>query len=350
MSYTPLTLHPGFKNKYGKVLLAGSDPNKIRQALAEHGVNMDTNPYAMEIFERLRYEYVGRMTFGGSVAIAAYQYAMGGNIRGNGPANPAERKKLMDNYDWKPKTIKIGNRWHSYDGIPVLEHILSLVGDAAYYANEIGPEATEDAIDKLGWSISATYFHQTPLHGVEPLLAMLNGDDSALNRFKANMIRMAIPQSGNLAMINDAITSSQKAIYNDMMGYVMNRLPGAASTLPVRRDLWTGKPLNEGDNHLLRALNATGLVKVSDAVGDSRVYGVLASFSETDNKPIVASVGIGSVKVTGACSGGDLLESNGDGTAKVQSDDIIRSKTIGKVTIGNSNTGVKLVSCVLYCG
>jgi len=91
-------------------------------------------------------------------------------------------------------------------------------------------------------------------------------------------------------------------------------------------------------------------IKVSDTVGDTRVYGVLTSYSETDNKPVVASVGIGSIKVTGACSGGDLLESNGDGTAKVQSDDIVRSKTIGKVTIGNFDTGVKLVSCVLYCG
>jgi len=91
-------------------------------------------------------------------------------------------------------------------------------------------------------------------------------------------------------------------------------------------------------------------IKVSDTVGDARVYGVLSSYSETDNKPIVASVGIGSVLVTGACEGGDLLESNGDGTAKVQDDDIIRSKTIGKVTIGNSDTNVKLVSCVLYCG
>jgi hypothetical protein len=90
-------------------------------------------------------------------------------------------------------------------------------------------------------------------------------------------------------------------------------------------------------------------IKVSDVEGDARVYGVLSKFDEND-KPVVASVGIGSVKVTGACSGGDLLESNGDGTAKVQSDDIIRSKTIGKVTIGNSDTGVKLVSCVLYCG
>tara|TARA_R100000697_G_scaffold69763_1_gene82138 strand:- start:45 stop:914 length:870 start_codon:yes stop_codon:yes gene_type:complete len=90
-------------------------------------------------------------------------------------------------------------------------------------------------------------------------------------------------------------------------------------------------------------------VKVSDTVGDSAVYGVVSRFDDND-KVFVASVGIGSVRVTGACAKGDLLESNGDGTAKVQSDDIVRSKTIGKVTIGNSNTGVKLVSCVLYCG
>ena len=90
-------------------------------------------------------------------------------------------------------------------------------------------------------------------------------------------------------------------------------------------------------------------VKVSDSVGDKRVYGVVDNYTEKD-KVMVSSVGIASVKVTGACVGGDLLESNGDGTAKVQSDDIVRSKTIGKVTIGNSNTGVKLVSCVLYCG
>ena len=90
-------------------------------------------------------------------------------------------------------------------------------------------------------------------------------------------------------------------------------------------------------------------VEVSDTVGDSAVYGVVSRFDDND-KVFVASVGIGSVRVTGACAKGDLLESNGDGTAKVQSDDIVRSKTIGKVTIGNSNSGVKLVSCVLYCG
>ncbi len=99
-------------------------------------------------------------------------------------------------------------------------------------------------------------------------------------------------------------------------------------------------------------------VKVSDSVGDKRVYGVLQEYKEEEENDtgtvpahaLVAAVGIGSVRVTGACEGGDLLESNGDGTAKVQDDDIIRSKTIGKVTIGDSETNVKLVSCVLYCG
>jgi|TARA_R100000734_G_C3317272_1_gene110255 hypothetical protein len=100
-------------------------------------------------------------------------------------------------------------------------------------------------------------------------------------------------------------------------------------------------------------------VKVSDTEGDTRVYGVLQEYKleETNDTgksspehAVVASVGVGSVLVTGACNGGDLLESNGDGTAKVQDDDIIRSKTIGKVSIGNSNASVKLVSCVLYCG
>ena len=90
-------------------------------------------------------------------------------------------------------------------------------------------------------------------------------------------------------------------------------------------------------------------VEISTSQGDPCVYGVVSEF-DGDGKLMVTSVGIGSIRVTGTCAKGDLLESNGDGTAKVQTDDIVRSKTLGKVTIGDSNTGVKLVSCVMYCG
>jgi hypothetical protein len=51
---------------------------------------------------------------------------------------------------------------------------------------------------------------------------------------------------------------------------------------------------------------------------------------------------------------GDLLESNGDGTAKVQDDDVMRSSTIGKVTCTvkthEYTDGSYCVPTVLYCG
>ena len=73
------------------------------------------------------------------------------------------------------------------------------------------------------------------------------------------------------------------------------------------------------------------------------------NYEEGESSFVVASVGIGSIRVTGSCSGGDLLVSNGDGTAKVDNNATLQT-CIGKVTIGNSTVSVKLVSCVLYCG
>ena len=52
---------------------------------------------------------------------------------------------------------------------------------------------------------------------------------------------------------------------------------------------------------------------MSDTVGDSSVYGVVGNFN-AQGKVMVASVGVGSIRVTGACANGDLL-CNGDGTS-----------------------------------
>jgi len=89
--------------------------------------------------------------------------------------------------------------------------------------------------------------------------------------------------------------------------------------------------------------------KVSDTVKSKRVYGIFSNLHENGDANIHA-LGATVIRVTGACAGGDLLESNGDGTAKVQADDIIRSSTIGKVTKGDADVAVTLVTCVLYCG
>jgi hypothetical protein len=99
--------------------------------------------------------------------------------------------------------------------------------------------------------------------------------------------------------------------------------------------------------------------KVSDTAGSKKVYGVFMAWDNdwaTTNDMYVTAVGafICRVNASVTVQEGDLLESNGDGTARVQADDIIRSSTIGKVTSTVKThqyaDGSYCVPTVLYCG
>ena len=102
------------------------------------------------------------------------------------------------------------------------------------------------------------------------------------------------------------------------------------------------------------------MTKISDTEDSKAVYGV---FSRWDNEPDddvndmnVAALGAFIIRVhkDETVAIGDLLSSKGDGTAKVQADDIMRSKTIAKVTSTNKtytyDDGSYCVPCTLHCG
>jgi len=166
-------------------------------------------------------------------------------------------------------------------------------------------------------------------------------------------IQQAGTKEGDISVSGSTVSFNGFTGLHESSGVAINIPKGTVLSTIDELDVYSDKQTNidkEEDNPKAGKVRADhAKVKVSDTVGDSSVYGVVGNFN-AQGKVMVASVGVGSIRVTGACANGDLLESNGDGTAKAQSDDIIRSKTIGKVTIGNSNTDEKLVSCVLYCG
>ena len=110
-------------------------------------------------------------------------------------------------------------------------------------------------------------------------------------------------------------------------------------------------------------------VKVSDTVGSKAVFGVFNAWEEEDvveressnleyawNDLDVAAVGNYFIRMQSGQTPavGDYVESAGDGTAKVQSDDILRSKTIAKITSTTKqktySDGSFLVTCTLHCG
>ena len=96
-------------------------------------------------------------------------------------------------------------------------------------------------------------------------------------------------------------------------------------------------------------------MEVSSVEGDVNAAGVFVSWDEEDdwNDMNIAMTGDMVIRIAQGTTvaRGDLLMSAGDGTAKPQGDDIVRSKTIAKVTsINVSHTyddGSYLVPCVL---
>jgi hypothetical protein len=100
-------------------------------------------------------------------------------------------------------------------------------------------------------------------------------------------------------------------------------------------------------------------VKISDTAKSKKVYGVFMAWDEdwtATNDMLVTAVGAFVCRINKdvVVQEGDLLESNGDGTAKVQDDDVMRSSTIGKVTCTEKThqyaDGSYCVPTVLYCG
>jgi hypothetical protein len=135
---------------------------------------------------------------------------------------------------------------------------------------------------------------------------------------------------------------------------------------------WSQLPNNEDPSGLLKGTVMSNLeemcewgeedneqlnkTKISDVEGDPNVAGVFVSTSFSDDGPLdffVAMTGDMIIRIAEGVTvqRGDLLMSAGDGTAKPQDDDIIRSKTVAKVTSAHVtctyDDGSYCVPCVL---
>jgi hypothetical protein len=97
-------------------------------------------------------------------------------------------------------------------------------------------------------------------------------------------------------------------------------------------NVYTGADGNPVDNEQLNK------VKVSDVEGDANVAGVFVNWDHDDAHQVdeinMAMTGDMIIRIAQGTTvaRGDLLISAGDGTAKPQGDDIVRSKTVAKVT------------------
>lgn len=272
LTYTPIqALVP---SKHQKLLTAGTDDNKIREALMAFGFKPDEEPQYRMIYQNLKAEYMGRMAMGTALMGGLMNYALQGNIRGNIPPQKADQQFWRKN-DIQPKTIKVGDNWVSYEGIIPFDPLLTFIGDLAYHQRDIGEAASQNWVGKMLWTISESFVSNTPLGGLDALVDLANPSSNkfaVFKRFLANEVRSYIPMSGALGVGANLINSTQKDIYDDFRAYLFNRLPVVNLNLPEQIDVWTGQAVKEYTNPMMRIFNALSPIKVSEGEEEWRTW------------------------------------------------------------------------------
>ena len=185
--------------------------------------------------------------------------------------------------------------------------------------------------------------------GVVPLYINRLADDGNLIYFyQAGSQEGAISVSGSTVSYNGGHLSRWSQLADNTRDNTI--LKGTVMTNLDQMAEWTTDGVTE-DNEQLNCM------AVSSVEGDANVAGVFVNWDNDDdvytNDMNVAMTGDMVIRIAQGTTvaRGDLLMSAGDGTAKPQGDDIVRSKTIAKVTSTNvSHTyddGTYLVPCVL---
>ena len=256
------------------------DKNSISDALLAYGIVMDEEPQAMMIYNNLVREVHGRWSMGAGLASATLAYAMGGNIIGNMPRNKQDQRFWRKN-KIKPHTINIGGYFVSFAGIPILDPILTIVGDIARYSNDVGQKSINDTMQDIGWTFAQTFTANSPMQGIEELVNLMAGDrGAAWQRMIAREVALTNPTAGMTGVIANAIDNSAKDMYNDWRKYLFNRLPGLNTTLPEIPDVWAGGPI-DAQHPILRIFNAVSPVPVSEGPEPWRKWLLSTGFNGT---------------------------------------------------------------------
>jgi hypothetical protein len=211
----------------------------------------------------------------------------------------------------------------------------------------VGKEST--AFNIVGAALTPVGEGVFKRNGATVLYVNRGTDDGDLIRFfQADILEGNISVSGSTVSYNGGHLSRWSQLADNtrdesiVKGTVMSNLDQMAE--------WTTDGVTE-DNEQLNCM------KVSDVEGDRDVAGVFVNWDNDDdiyvNDMNIAMTGDMVIRIAQGTTvqRGDLLMSAGDGTAKPQGDDIVRSKTIAKVTSTYAShtyeDGSYLVPCVL---
>ena len=238
--YTPI-LNGQLREAKDIFSLAPGDP-----ALLKYGIKTAQDLASAQAAHR------GRTAIGyGVVASTAYM-ALNGQITGNGPPDRALRNSWQQS-GWQPRSIKVGDKYVSYESLEPFNTILSFIADVADSQKVMGDEWVENWFGKAAYLISANVTNKSFLAGLMQLQDLNSSDGARFGSVAANLVNNQIPLGGLRNEIGKLVAPGMRELESGFLDGVKNRnlwsdlLPGDTGNLPYRYDILNGSVLRDYD-------------------------------------------------------------------------------------------------------
>ena len=238
--YTPI-LNGQLKEAKDIFSLAPGDP-----ALLKYGIKTAQDLASAQAVHR------GRTAIGYGFVASASMMALNGQITGNGPPDRALRNSWLQ-AGWQPRSLKIGDKYVSYESLEPFNTILSFIADISDSQKVMGDEWVGNWFGKVAYLVSANVTNKSFLSGLMQLQDLNSSDGARFGSVAANLVNNQIPLGGLRNEIGKLIAPGMRELESGFIDGVKNRnlwsdiLPGDDGTLPYRYDILNGSVLRDYD-------------------------------------------------------------------------------------------------------
>ena len=205
----------------------------------------------------------GRLALGTSVIFMANQKYLSGEMTGNGPSD-IQTRRVWEAAGWKPRSIKLGDVWVSYESFEPFSNMLAAVADFGDNQRMMGDEWVEKGLLGHSLIIAKGLVTKTYLQGINELVSLFGRDPKKLQKVAAGLMNNAIPLAGLRNELGRIITPYQRELNSGYWDQMRNRNLGfeqlTEERLPIKYDILTGQPIKDW-NPAVRIFNAVSPVQ-----------------------------------------------------------------------------------------
>ena len=235
---------PGFNFmlKEERTILGASAEMADAGELANYGITNAADLMQAKAIQK------GRVAMGSALVTMAAMHFMNGGLTGNGPQDRQQRQMWID-AGWKPRSIRIGDSWVSYDAFEPFNSILSHISDIGDHYDLMGPEWTEKSLFKTALVMAQGVTSKSYMAGLQQFVDLFSMQPKQLEKMIASLANNQVPLSSMRNELGKLFNPYMKELNSGFEDSIRNRnqlTEGLTNAqLPVKYSFLNGKPIND---------------------------------------------------------------------------------------------------------